>query len=348
MGFIINNDQQRQRISISPETMIVLEQDVSDFNLDGLGELVNDILIYREKYNLTQDSLLKQYCEQTYSYLQKAGIDSDINDILEKLCDLKKKEIIERIGTFKTHKRGNIGKNIYIKQRTLRWLESPENTEDLYYGGSLLLYLNSVIEEYAQKDLYTRERIITNERVSKINAYIKDQEWVNVYWPNKRSVRFFPIKILPDKLNTHAYLACYTLSDDGALKPSSFRMSALPDDMQIAHGYNPTVTESDIKTIDELISERRIDFLAYTAEDIQVRLTKHGMKRYLRTTRLRPDIINSKDSKSKSTICTFHCTKQQAEYYFAQFGEDVEIISPQPLRERFIQIYQNALTAYNT
>ena len=61
MGFIINNDQQRQRISISPEAMTVLEHDVADFNLDGLGELVNNILIYIEKYNLTQESNLIKY-----------------------------------------------------------------------------------------------------------------------------------------------------------------------------------------------------------------------------------------------------------------------------------------------
>ena len=347
MGFIINNDQQRQRISISPEAMMILEQDVSDFNLYGLGELVNNILLYIEKYRATQETKLIQYRDQTYSYLKKAGIESDISIILDKLCKYKKKEIIDNISLTKTHRRGNIGKNIYIKQQVLRWLESSENTEDEYYGGSLLLYLNCIIEDYVNKDLYTRETIVINERISKIDSYIKDTEWINIYWPNNRSVRIFPVKVMPDKMNTHAYLACYMHSANGTLIPSSYRIASLPDDIQIAHGYNPPVTDSDIKKLDVLIAERRVDFLAYEAVDIQIRMSKHGLQRYSRTARLRPDIISSEKSFDGSMLYTFHCTKQQAEYYFASFGEDIEIISPNDLRTRFKKIYKKALSLYN-
>ncbi len=348
MGFTINSDQQRQRISISPEAMTVLEHDVSDFNLDGLGELVNAILIYIEKYNLTQESNLIQYREKTSSYLNKAGIDPLGNDTLEKLCEYRKKEIEDKISAIKTHQRGNIGKNIYIKQQVRRWLESHENTEDNYYGGSLLLYLNCLLEDYVKKDLYTRETIVIDEKISQIKAYIKDEEWVNIYWPDGRSIRVFPIKVMPDKMNTHAYLACFKLSDNGAYSPASYRIASLPTDMQIAHGYNPSVTSSDREMLDKLVTERRIDFLSYEAEDLEIRLTKRGMQRYIRTARLRPDIIKSEPAENESQICTFHCTKQQAEYYFARFGEDVEVISPIDLRNRFEEIYKNALSVYKS
>lgn len=346
MGFIINNEQQRQRISISPEAMVVLEHDISDFNLDGLGALINAILVYLEKHNVSQDAVLNQYREQTYLYLKNAGIDSDIDVILEKLCEYKKNDIMQKISSHKTHKRGNIGKNIYIKQHVLRWLESPDNTEDVYYGGSLLLYLNCVIEDYVKKDLYTRETIIIDSLIAKINGYIKDEEWVNIYWPSNRSVRIFPVKILPDKMSTHAYLACYMLSEDGKCTPSSYRLTSLPNDMQVAYGYNPNITKSDIKTLDSLISERRVDFLSYNAVDIKVHLTKHGLQRYIRTARLRPDIVSSEKQSDESMICIFHCTEQQAEYYFTSFGSDIEILSPKSLREKFTKIYQEALNTY--
>ena len=95
-----------------------------------------------------------------------------------------------------------------------------------------------------------------------------------------------------------------------------------------------------------MISERRVDFLSYETEDILVRITKFGMQRYLRTARLRPDIISSEPDGDSYTVCTFHCTKQQAEYYFASFVDDVEIISPKSLRDRFTKIYKNALNKY--
>lgn len=346
MGFRIDNDQHRQRISITPDAMAVLERDVIDFNLAGLGELVNAILSHAEKHNLTCESKLLRYRKESAEYLKKAGIDSDKNGVLDKLCDSKKKELIEAIGQNKTHRRGNIGKNIYVKQSVLRWLESDDNTEDEYYDGSLLLYFNCMLEDYVKKDLYTRESIAVEELISKLSLYIRDGEWVNVYWPDGRSVKIFPVKILPDRMYTHAYLACYRL-DQTTVFPASFRISSLPSDLQTAHGNNPDISKADIERMDSFISERRVDFLSYETTDIVVRMSPRGMKNYVRTARLRPDMTDSSICEDGSAICTFHCTTQQAKYYFAGLGKDVEILEPSELRAEFKKMFRQALNLYS-
>jgi len=58
---------------------------------------------------------------------------------------------------------------------------------------------------------------------------------------------------------------------------------------------------------------------------------------------MRPDIIKSADD-----IFEFNCTQYQIFNYFFPFGEDVEILSPKELRERFIKTYDNALKKYTT
>ena len=345
MGFRIDNDQHRQRISISPQTMTVLEQDVSDFHLNGLGDLVNAILSYIEKHNLTKENELLQYRQETAAHLEKFGISTTKDDILEKLCAGRRSEIIEKISQNRTHKRGNIGKNIYIKQSVLRWLESEDNTENEYYDGSLLLYLNCILEEYSNKDLYTRETIAMDEQISRLSTYIRDQRWIDIYWPDGHSLRIFPVRIMPDKLSTHTYLACFR-HDGKDIIPVSFRISSLPDDMRIVHSNTPVISEVDLENIEQLIKERRVDFLTYEPVDIKVRMTPPGVRSYTRTARLRPDIIWSEPMENGDFICTFHCSLQQATYYFVSFGKEVEILEPKSLRTEFKKMFTQALSLY--
>ncbi len=177
MGFYGIKDQNKQRISLLPETAATIKHDIADFGLKGRSELVNLVLSYKEKYNLTQESQLATYRHKTADLLKEANLDPDKDDILDRLCDTRKTRIINNINETRTHRRGNVGYYIRISNSVRRWLESPDNTENAYYS-SLESYINQSIEEYATKDYYSRERIILDKKISEYEAYIRDKEYI--------------------------------------------------------------------------------------------------------------------------------------------------------------------------
>lgn len=77
---------------------------------------------------------------------------------------------------------------------------------------------------------------------------------------------------------------------------------------------------------------------------IKVKLTEKGKQSYQSRLYSRPDKI---ESLSSDDIYVFDCTQQQIFNYFFSFGPEAEIISPENLRNRFINTYENALKSYN-
>ncbi len=347
MGFDGIKDQNKQRISLLPETAATIEHDIADFGLKGRSELVNLVLSYKEKYNLTQESQLATYRHETADLLKEANLDPDKDDILDRLCDTRKTRIINNINETRTHRRGNVGYYIRISNSVRRWLESPDNTENAYYS-SLESYINQSIEEYATKDYYSRERIILDKKISEYEAYIRDKVWIDIYRNDSLpAFKVYPCRIMPDKFHTHVYLACYALSEDMSLSPMTFRLSALPPETRISYGCDVQISNDDLKKLEDLINERGIQFLSENAIDITVRLTPAGQKAYARTARLRPDPISEEPpGDNGDKILKFHCTLSQARYYFASFGKEAEIMSPAGLREIFRLLYQEAIKNY--
>ncbi len=339
MGFTGINDQNKQRISISPEAYRTIEHDVEEFKLKSINELVNITLGYNKNHNITQDSIIRDYESQMVSLLTASGIDPYKDDILERICDHKKAEICDELRRLGTHKRGKKGLYVRISNSMRRWLESPDNTEDEYYDGSLELYLNHMLEEYASKDLYSRETVIKDVLLSSLDSFIKDNEWIYIHYPD-RTEKVYPYKVLPDIMRTHVYLACYILNADETKTPASRRVSFLPSDIERIPGYCPDVTSAEKARLDDLIKRRRIDFLTGEDIDIQIRMNKEALDNYYRTVRLRPDMINPEEMTDNNDIYTFHCTELQAQYYFSCISGDVEIIAPQSLRNRFREIHQ--------
>lgn len=346
MAFYGINEQNKQRVSISQEAYTTITHDVIDFNLKNINSVVNAIISYREKNNITQDAILREYRENTANLLKSAGIDPDKDDVLDKLCNKKKNELRDNLQQYGKRQRGRVGVYVRINNSMRRWLEDPDNPEGWYYDDYLEPYLNHILEDYATKDLFERELIITHDRILELNAYIKDEEWINLFW-DKGTDRVFPYMILPDKMRTHAYLACYKLNPDESKFPISYRISALPAEIKIAYGYNPDVTQAEKDALDDMIRERRVDFLAGEAVDIIVQMTEKGFRNYIRTSRLRPDIVTEEKATKKGwRAYIFHCTELQAEYYFSRLGGEVEILAPISLRKRFKELHQQAASLY--
>lgn len=346
MPFTGINEQNKQRISLLPETVSTIDNDIADFGLKGRSELVNLVLAYNIRHNKTAEAAMNSYRSETGDLLIRSGIKPDKDKILDKLCDTHSAELTEALNSIGTHRRGNIGFYIRISNSIRRWLENPANTEDAYYT-SLEHFLNHTIEEYASLDYYTRERILIDEKISQYEKYIDDGVWIDIYRPESATpARVYPYKIMADRFKTHIYMACYRLSEYNSLKPVTYRMSALPVSHAIAYDCDIIVDEKDLDILDELINERGIQFLSEAVADVIVRLTPSGINTFDRKSRLRPIPVTIEDLPDGDKKYTFRCALSQARYYFTNFGKDAEIIAPAELRELFKNIYEDAVSIY--
>ncbi len=351
MGFVGINDQNKQRVNISKSAYNTLEMDVKDFHLSSKDALINRLLLYRERHLLNTDEYVRKYKTNLICDLKKAGVDITKSDIVDKLVDSEIMKIKEQNFLNATHKRNQKGFYMRISKNARRWLESDNNTEELYYS-SLEQFINTVIEDYAGKSNYERECIIFDEFIERLSIYIKEKVWLNLYnAEHNTSTRIYPIVIDSDVMNTHAYLACYQPTDDGSLKPVTYRISSLSSEVVPINGYEQMVSDEEYNKMSEMILERGIQFLSSPAVDIEIKLNEYGIRAYERTLPLRPDYVSIRpvdevNCNSKDAIYRFHCTERQAEYYFFRFGRDAQILFPNHLRERFIALYKDTLLRY--
>ncbi len=353
MGFVGINDQNKQRVNISKSAYNTLEMDVKDFHLSSKDALINRLILFRERHLLDTDEHIRKYRTNLIYDLNKIGVDISKSDIIDRLVDSEIMKIKEQNFSNATHKRNQKGFYMRISKNARRWLESENNTEDLYYS-SLEQFINTAIEDYAGKSNYERECIIFDEFIGRLSTYIKEKVWLNLYnAEHNTSSRIYPIIIDSDIMNTHAYLACYQPSEDGSLKPVTYRISSLSSEVVPINGYDRMVSDEEYNKMREMILERGIQFLSSPAVDIEIRLNEFGIKAYERTLPLRPDYVSLRpveggDSNNKDAIYRFHCTEKQAEYYFFRFGRDAQILAPNHLRERFIALYKETLLRYDS
>ncbi len=352
MGFIGINDQNKQRINISPYAAGIIEHDVRDFNLKNRDTLINTILRHAEMHSISSASHLAKYSENLFTELSEIDVKCPVKIIVEKLTQKEKQRLIDEHSRYSTHKRNQIGFYIRISNDVRKWLEGDLNTEDKYYS-SLEQYINVAVESYAQKNDYQRELVIFDSLIGQLNRCIKDEIWLDMYSVNSTN-RVFPVKVDSDKSQMHAYLVGYRLDKASTCKPVTYRISSLPADIRSIENVDKAITNDDIQKLYELISERGIQFLSEPAVDIEVALTYSGIRTYERTRHLRPEHIKISSYRDTSinhrfeAVYTFHCTERQAEYYFLRFGSDALILSPKRLKDRFREKHDETTKLYHS
>lgn len=345
MPFIGINEQNKQRVNISKETAIIIDQDIKDFNLANRNVLINNLISYIEENNLTKNAELLSYKKALLLNYEKLNIDMDYSMIVDGLCNLKKKEIVNELSANGTHKRNQFGFYFRISNDVRRWLENPSNKEDEYYL-SLEHFLNCTIEEYAAYDYFLRESIACKERIAVINNYISNKQWIDLYNTKRMPTRIYPVKIIPDINRTHIYLTAISIRNENEFVPITFRISSL-DISRIRPVYDlPPCAKEYISILNEQIQERGVQFLSLPTADIKVRLNYYGVKTYNRTRNLRPNYTKITEDTDGTYIYEFQCTEKQAEFYFMSFGSNAEILSPDSLRNTFKQNYQFAYQKY--
>ena len=106
------------------------------------------------------------------------------------------------------------------------------------------------------------------------------------------------------------------------------------------------LTKEQRKKIQQLIRTSGVPYISQPApEEIIVRLTKEGVRKYRKMLHLRPTLIKSEDYEDYS-IYHFFCTRLQARFYLFRLGGDTYVLQPKELREELRERFTAAAEAY--
>jgi hypothetical protein len=364
MGFYINDDEVelKQHLNLSDNAWLTVYDDIHNFYPDNTNQPFAGFL-NRIFYNFYQsaDASIYQRCIERKEHLKKLfspdaiGEDSltsekYISTILKVYEDSLKNRV-------KSYKKGE-GKKFRINKSNLEILK--QSADSKYYDNTIGAYLKAIFEEYATLPPFKREQIFFRESLDKINLAIANERKLKIKLLQRtgennitysRSFYVTPYAIKQDKTNTFNYLVGFSeeISDDKNKKQkvvASFRLSRI-DKIDVMISMGGYISKAEKAQLENEIIKKTPQFIVGEIADIEVKFTSKGLENFNRQLYMRPQNYDIKDEKDKFTYI-FHCTEMQAISYFVKFGKDAIILSPQPLKEKFIAIYSTALEGYNT
>lgn len=211
-------------------------------------------------------------------------------------------------------------------------------SEEVYYGNyDIEKYFKAVIEEYADKPFFEREKIYYKKRIDKIEEAIANKAKIWIKVGERRDV-VSPYRVQENKEQTYNYLIA--IHDDK--RTCCYRLSNL-EDFDIDYGSHTIINSKTKKIIENDIAKKGVEFLTDDVRFIKVKLSPAGEKYYKSRLHLRPEYIKN----INDNVYIFNCTARQAEYYFFNFGEDAIIIEPTELADKMKKRYQNAYNEYD-
>ena len=248
----------------------------------------------------------------------------------------------------------NVGWDFRLDDENAWWIYrsgSLSGEEAYYRRGSD--YVKAVLEEYARLTFYEREAVYYNEEIRKIDEIIRDRRMLRI----TTAGRVFEVKaygILPDEQDRFHYLV-------GCSRPyhstepeiiASFRLSRI--DHSQTRGLSPNnnrsgrLTKKERLAVENTIHDRGVMYLMDPRKTVYLKMGQAGMDRYERKLTNRP-LLERQEGGVPGRENVYRCfgTERQIENYFFDFGEDVEILAPEGLREKFAVRYRKAAGLYD-
>lgn len=346
MGFDYINSEQKIRISLSRYAFSTMSEDMRVFGVNTPATFVNTLF---ENFRDTAKSTLSRYLlRQKNAFL--SSLDSSNLDqmtkqnVVKHLISEEENQITNYLADLMSNK--DISKLYHINNSNFEYLQYDCNEDD-FYKQKPGLYLKCLIEEYTRLPFIERERIYRKDVFEIVENACQTHSMLQIrmdIYDKRETLLIYPYKIMADTLNTQSYLACYTRKPDELSKDkkdASFSMARLVKPVLLKQ--NAFLSKEDIKKIEDDIEKLSISYLLGNIAEIHVKLSKRGKLFYNNRIVSRPtkDEINS-----TADEYVFHCSENQAFYYFFTFGSEAEILSPASLRERMINSYQKAYENY--
>ena len=205
-------------------------------------------------------------------------------------------------------------------------------------------------ESYVNMPRGKRECFIFRDSLDKLTSAAEARENVNLTYRNKAKhvspcfLAFSPSQVRADMV----------VCDDNVDSPAAARFHSL----RLCHirGVAPE-TGSEAFHCQKFEHSRQAEtfrehfdpFLCY-GQQVKVKLTEEGAKRYNKLTTNRPKVIAKEsaecDEVNSAGVYTFECSEKLAKVYFPQFLSNADILEPRDLRLWFKEEFEKAAGVY--
>lgn len=353
----------KQRLSLSERAITVINNDAIEFSDDPVEQnqthFLNRLILnmYPVAESTIADAVAKRRSE--ICNLLKTN---DQDPAVDKMVRLYTNELMEN-----ANERAALDKDEPISfsfnKELIQLLVNHvlDDTLVLSCYESLNRYLKALLEEYASLERHKRELIYFSDLVKEINVAIGDpthdrkpQKLKVILKPrtsrdgvvSQKIYSFLPYAIVPDKGGNFNYLVGYAqerISPTVSLEKqeTTIRLSNI-ESARVTAEYS-FISKDDAKQLKSDISKHGGALKVGQVETVTVKFTERGLDQFHRIIHLRPNSYRQTDDK---LIYEFNCTSFEARAYFFQFGPEIEILSPAPLRDSFAREYKKANAIY--
>ena len=310
-----------------------IENDMKSFGFvknDGninKNKFINHLL---KNYYLTFSNKETTVSKDINKFLSSQNIKNITDEMISKIMSLVKEPIYD---------------NKYYYNYSIQFIinkdnEAIFNSIEKYYlrNRSLSEYFREMLISYASNRQDHRELLLFPKLISKIESAINNKKRVILTFENNSSIMMDPFSIEQTKEELYNYLIGVQITNNGARRIISTKIYKIKevivtdDDIKI----NDTEKELFLKTIEH---GAQFPISEYVITTLQ--LTKKGEQLYDAAYLNRPKYL-----KKENNVYYFDCAINQIDFYFFKFGEDVKIISPENLKNRFSNKYYLALNNY--
>lgn len=338
------------QFSLSYYANEIMSQDIYAFGISGdnaTAEYLNTVFtVYHHEAEASYEIAERLFYNKLYYHFKNTGaeLSAEIEEDMVRLAAIRKHSMMQdSIGYEKKCR-----KRIYVRTEIRNYLLGNSSDEDGIFCDegdnykSASDYYKAIIEEFCRRPYYEREKFYFKHHFRSIEDAMNNNHAVEIKIKNGTSFRVRVFRIDTDPQTLYHYVVGYSVpANKPDLTPwmQSFRISRIEKIKEIksVRGF---IKATDQKKLIAAIQEKGIQFVGSDTNEIVVRLTDNGIKKYNQQVHLRPNvskIINKHDF-------VFRTTETQIEYYFLKFGPDAEIIKPESLRNKFRETY---LLAYN-
>lgn len=353
----ITNDSHKQHLNLTEFAWNIIENDMVDF-LSGsrsrisLAAFLNKIIANCHKYpeaeifpvNLSETINRQRHQYEKLLSRNKSLIDQDT---LERLCDILMEQFKDELRPDKKKYPKGIGRKFRLNNEVYSLLCCiPRDSFETEFFQTPGKYLKCLFEEYAQLPYFKRERIFFCACINEIENAIKNLCLLRLS-TGGNLYDVIPYNIETDSRSTFSYLIGASRQYPAPAKQpyilASFRISRIQDVRCI---YSHTITSEQKKelksAVEKSVSEKGVPFLMDDIQQISIRFTKEGIRKYSSQAHLRP----AYSQRINEYEYQFLSTPYQIKAYFFKFGKDAEILSPPDLRAEFMEEYKSALNNY--
>lgn len=343
-------DEEHQHINLSFNAINIIRDDMNGFadsiTISFSGFLNTVISNFMEEAEASINNQLKKYKErlneaEEYKIVEKDEKEKQINIQVNRLKDDLKKRFEKRMI------KGEAKKFRINKENVNNLINCSESEDDpIDVVKTKGRYIKAILEEYAELPRYRRELIYFKKTSDAIEQAISLEKAIKITINGRKQFDVRPYKIVHDKFMLRNYLLHVSNEEDekGEII-KTYHCSRISRISSIKiKSLSGFISATDKKMIEDEAIKKGVENVGRDIEEVCVKFTDLGLYIFKLVLLSRPSqyTVDPNDNH----IYKFKCTLFQAENYFKVFGGEVNIISPNELKEKIILFHKTALESY--